>query len=138
VTATEGSQAVVSTLQWIGLVLGLLVVLIGLPAVIWPGPTGERVLALMARRGVLRSWGVFLLIVAVAIALATAEPVSLFEWVMLIVAMGMAIGASIDLLSPESSRSLAAQYFKKEDLLRFSSGVGVVFGCWLIYLSLTA
>jgi hypothetical protein len=136
VTAAEERQ-VMSTLHRIGLVLGLLVVLIGLPAVIWPGPTGERVFALMSQRGVLRSWGALLLVVAVAIVLATAEPLSLFEWVMLIVAMGMAIGGLIDLLSPESSRSLAAQYFKKEDLLRFSSGVGVVLGGWLLYLSLT-
>ena len=127
-----------SILQWVGLLMGLLIVLTRLPMFIWPGPTGERIVALFARRGVLRSWGALLLAVALTITLAAAEPFSLFEWVMLIVAVGMGIAGVISVVSPESALSLVQQVFKEEEFVRFGALVGMAFGTWLIYLSLAA
>ncbi len=77
------------------------------------------------------------MIIAVTIALVAAGPFSLFEWVMLILATLMAIGGLVALLAPGFSRRIAAQLFEEEEFVRFGSGVGVVFGCWLIYLSLS-
>ena len=127
-----------TALQWIGLVVGLLIVLTRVPTVIWPGPTGDRVLGLIARRGILRSWSVVSLVFAFAIALTITAPLSLFEYVMLVVAVLAALGGMIFLVFPQSARSFAEQVFSEEAFIRYGAAVGVVFGCWLIYLSLSA
>ncbi len=127
-----------TALQWIGLVLGLLIVVTRVPGVIWPGPAGNYVLGLMARRGFLRSVSVVLLLVAFAIALATNEPLSLFEYVMLVMAGLLALGGLIWLVFPQAVRGFAEQVLDEEAFIRFGGAVGVVFGCWLSYLSVNA
>ena len=127
-----------TALQWIGLVLGLLIVFTRVSMFVWPGPAGDGVLGLMARRGFLRSVSVVLLLVAFAIALATTEPLSLFEYVMLVMAGLMALGGLIWLVFPQAVRSFAEQVLDEEAFIRVGGAVGVVFGCWLIYLSVNA
>ena len=77
------------------------------------------------------------MVVAFTVALATGELFSLLEWVMLIVAMLIGRTGLIYLVSPESSRGLAEQVLTEKAFIRFRAGIGVVFGSWLIYLSLS-
>jgi uncharacterized protein YjeT (DUF2065 family) len=127
-----------TALQWIGLIVGLVIVATRLPMVIWPGPMGDRILGLIARRGFVRSFSVVPLVVAFAIARTTTQPLSLFEYVLLVLAVLWVLGGLTWLVFPQAVRSIAEQLFKKEAFVRYSGAAAVVFGCWLTYLSLNA
>jgi uncharacterized protein YjeT (DUF2065 family) len=127
-----------TALQWIGLIVGILTVVTRVPLVIWPGPMGDRILRLISRRGFLRSGSVVLLVLAFSIARTITEPLSLFEYVMLALAVLWVLGGLIWLLFPQAVLGIAEQLLDKEALNRFGGAGAVVFGCWLIYLSLNA
>jgi hypothetical protein len=127
-----------TALQWIGLGVGLLIVVTRLPMVIWPGPIGDRISALFELTLVLTSVGVCLWVLAFAIALNVARPLSLLEGVMLVLAMLTAANGAVFLFHPAAVPGLAKQLSGEPLYMRVSAGVSVIFGCWLITLSLNA
>ena len=76
-------------LQWIGLALGLLIVVTRVPLLIWPEPILGWWLTTLARnpRVILRSWGAFLGLLALAIGLTLTSPLSVLEQVMAVLAV---------------------------------------------------
>jgi hypothetical protein len=132
----------VTPLQWIGLTLGLLIVVTRLPLLIWPEPILGWLLAALARnpRVILRSWGAFLCLLALAIGLTIASPLSVLEQVMaLLAALFVGFGV-VSLLFPESTQQFVEQIWGgvAPRVVRTAAGIGVGFGVWLAYLSLSA
>jgi hypothetical protein len=129
-----------TTLQWIGLMLGVLIVLTRLPMVIWPEAARRFLLRLLDRGGprIMRGMGVFFWIVAAAILLTVLPPWSLLEQVMLALAALFSVGGVAWVLFPGACRQFAEQILDDAPLIRAAATVAVALGAWLISLSLSA
>ena len=128
-------------LQWIALALGLLIIVTRVPIVIWPERSLGWLLAALARspRAIFRGWGAFVAIVALAIVWTVAQPLSLLEQVMVVLAVLFAGFGVVALLFPESFQRFVEQIWSgvPPRVIRVAAGVGVAFGGWLVYLSLS-
>jgi hypothetical protein len=127
-------------LQWIGLALGLLIIVTRVPLVVWPEPILGWLLDALARnpRVILRSWGVFACLLALAIGLSIASPLSVLEQVMAVLAV-LFVGVGVaGVLFPESTQRFVAQIWEgvAPRVVRAAAGIGVLFGVWLVSLSL--
>lgn len=130
-----------SALQWIGLGLGLLIIVTRLPLVIWPERILGWLLDVLARspRVVLRGWGAFASALALAIAGTVEPPLSLLEGVMGVLAVLFAGVGAACMLFPESAQKFVAQIWGDVPprVVRTAGAIGVVFGAWLVSLSLS-
>ncbi len=123
-----------------GFGVGSLMVATRLPVVIWPEPYRDRILALLREGGAfLRGVAVALLVMAGGIAWTTAEPFSLLERVLQVLALFFVVGGMMLLVFRESFRLFAEQIWSDipSRVLRVGGSAVVAFGGWLIYLSIS-
>jgi len=129
-----------SAMQWIGLLIGLLVLATRLPAVIWPGPYRERVRSFLLKSGpgTVRALGAFLWVVVVAIVVLVVGRLSLLEAVLLILSLLFAASGAIALFAPDAYRRSSEAFLSRlpDWALRAAGVVGVALGVWIVVLSL--
>jgi hypothetical protein len=138
--AERSPQAAMTTLQWIGVVLGLLVICTRLPGALWPEAWTAWVRRhLLARAGAMRALGALLVLSALVILVLIVKTLSLQQAVMLVLAVMLAAGGMISLLFPDAQRRFADEFLRRMSPLgiRVLSWIGVAFGLWIVYLSLS-
>jgi hypothetical protein len=128
-----------TSMQWIGLMVGLLVLLSRLPGVIWPGPWVNGVRSLLARTAAVRTLGVVLLVLAGVVVVLLTSTLTFYQTVMLVVAVTCVGGGIVTLFFPAAYRAFADDILSAMPLpaVRVATGVGSALGLWIIYLSLT-
>jgi len=128
-----------TSMQWIGLIVGLLVLLSRLPGVFWPGPWVNGVRALLARPAAVRTLGLVLLLLAGVVVVLLTSTLTFFQTVMLLVAVACIGGGIVTLLFPEAYRTFSDGVLSAVPLplVRVATGLGSALGLWIIYLSLT-
>jgi hypothetical protein len=128
-----------TSMQWIGLIVGAMVLLSRLPGVIWPGPWVRQVRALVARPAAVRTLGVVLLVLAAVVVVLLPHTLSFFQTVMLVVAVVCVGGGIVTLFFPDAYRALTDRVLSAMPLpvVRVAAGLGSALGVWIIYLSLT-
>lgn len=130
-----------TTMEWIGLIIGVLVLATRLPAVVWPGAYRERVLGIMARSGpgLVRAIGAFLWVLVIAVVVQVVRMLTLLQAVLLVLSVLFAAFGTLALVSPDGYRRFSESFLGglPEWAIRLGGVVGVALGSWLVYLSLT-
>jgi uncharacterized protein YjeT (DUF2065 family) len=129
-----------TTLQWVGIALGLVVVGTRLPGAFWPEAWTAWVRAhLLAQPGVVRTFGGFLVLGAIVILVLIVKTLSAQQAVMLVLAVLLAASGVVSLLFPDEYRRFADGVLGRlpPGIVRAVSVGGAVFGLWIVYLSLS-
>lgn len=129
-----------TTLQWVGLILGLLVIAIRLPGILWPRPYMDKALGIIeAGPTTLRVLGAVLWGFAVVIVALLAKTLSVLQIVLLVMAVLFVLGGGMIVLTPEVYQRFARRIAEgmPDPVIRLVCLVAVVFGSWLVYLSVT-
>ena len=128
-----------TSMQWIGLIVGALVLLSRLPGVFWPERWVAAVHALLARPAAVRTLGIVLLVLASVVVVLLTNTLTFFQTVMLVVAVACVGGGIVTLLFPEAYRSFSVRLLAATPLpmVRVTTALGSALGVWIIYLSLT-
>lgn len=130
-----------TTMQWIALSLGILLLATRLPALIWPGPYRRKVLDVLQRSGptLIRGLGVFLWLLVVTVVVLVMRTLTLLQGVLLVLAILFAAGGTIAIGHPDGYRRMGETVLSRmpDWALRVAALVGIALGGWLVYLSLT-
>lgn len=129
-----------TTMQWIGLSVGLLVVLVRFPGIFWPEAYRARVLAVLdGYPSVVRAIGALLWPLAVTILVLVARTLTILQVVMLVIAVLFVVLGVVIVFFPEGFRKLAETTLKGLPLaaVRVTCAFAVGFGLWIVYLSLS-
>jgi hypothetical protein len=129
-----------TTLQWIGVTLGLLVIGTRLPGVLWPEAWTAIVRTrLLAEPRRIRVLGAFLLLSALVIVVLIVQTLALQQAVMLVLAVLLAGSGIVATLFPDAYRRFSSELLRRLSpvLIRVGSAVGVALGLWIVYLSLS-
>lgn len=127
-------------LQWIGLVVGSLIVVARVPGVLWPEEYKTKVRAIVqGSPAALKALGVFLWVVALATFVLVAKTLTLLQALMMILAVFFVVGGVVILFFPAAYRGLAERVLgaMPQAGVRIACALGVLFGVWVVYLSLT-
>jgi hypothetical protein len=130
-----------STLEWIALMLGILIVATRAPALVWPERTREIALSLLDRlEG--RQWrfvGVALIAIAVVITLLLIQTMPLINSALLVLSLLLAGAGACGLAFPQPSVRFVRGVWERMPLLliRCSGALAIALGIWLIALALT-
>jgi len=129
-----------TTLQRIGLAVGILIALGRFPAIIWPEAyvRGMRS-AVLGRPRVVRALGALLLALAGTIVALVAATLTLFQGVMLVVAVLLVAGSVAMLAFTEGYRALAERMLAAlpDVAVRLGGVLGVALGVWIVVLALS-
>mgnify|MGYP000030864129 CR=1 FL=1 len=130
-----------TTMQWIALSIGVLVLATRLPALIWPGPYRRTVLDILQGSGpnAIRALGGFLWVLVVTVVVLVMRTLTLLQGVLLVLAIAFAAAGAVAITHPEGYRRFSTSLLTRmpDWALRLAAAVGVVLGSWLVYLSLT-
>jgi hypothetical protein len=130
-----------TTVQWIALAIGVLLLATRFPALIWPAPYRERVLALLGRSGPgsIRAIGAFLWVLVVTVVVLVLRTLTLLQGVLLVLAVLFAAAGAVALTHPDGYRRFSESFLTRTPdwALRAGAAVGVALGGWIVYLSLT-
>lgn len=129
-----------TTMEQIGLGLGLLIALLRLPAIFWPAGY-VRVLrgGVLEKPLVVRVLGALLLVIALTIVTLVAQTLTLFQTVMLVIAVFLVAGGMAMLALTDAYRAVAERMLgaSPEIVVRLGGVVGVALGVWIVVLSLS-
>jgi hypothetical protein len=129
-----------TTMQWIALAIGLLLLVTRAPAVLWPGPYRRTALDLLQGSGrtVIRLLGVFLWVLVVTVVVLLLRTLTLLQGVLLILAVLFAAAGAVAVAQPDGYRLFSERMLARlpDWALRCAALVGVALGGWLVYLSL--
>ncbi|MEW6268268.1 MAG: hypothetical protein AB1689_03100 [Thermodesulfobacteriota bacterium] len=129
------------TTEWIALAIGVLLLATRFPALVWPSPYRERVLAILGRSGPgpIRALGAFLWVLVVTVVVLVLRTLTLLQGVLLVLAILLAATGAVALTHPEGYRRFSESLLARTPdwALRLGAAVGVALGAWLVYLSLT-
>jgi uncharacterized protein YjeT (DUF2065 family) len=130
-----------TTMQWIALSIGVLVLATRLPAVIWPSSYRRTVLDLLhdSSPNVIRALGGFLWVLVVTVVVLVLRTLTVLQGVLLVLAIAFAAGGTVAVTHPEGYRRFSSGLLTRmpDWALRSAALVGVALGGWLVYLSLT-
>ena len=130
-----------TTMQWIALSIGVLLLATRVPALIWPGPYRRIVLDLLQGSGrtLIRALGAFLLVLVVTVAVLLMRTLTLLQGVLLVLAIVFAGAGAVAITQPDGYRRFSERLLARlpDWALRCGAAVGVALGGWLVYLSLT-
>jgi len=129
-----------TTMEKIGLGLGAWIILMRFPAIVWPDAYVRIVRsAILERPLVVRVLGALLLLVAGVVVTLVAQTLTLFQAVMLIVAVLAVGGGMAMLLFTDGYRALAERMVGAMPGfgVRLSGVLGVALGIWIVVLSLS-
>lgn len=127
-------------LQWIGLVVGSLIIIARVPGVLWPEEYRRRIQALIqGSPAVFKGLGVFLWIVALATFVLVAKTLTLLQALMMVLAVLFVVGGVVMIFFPAAYQRVAERVLgaMPQAGVRAACGLGVLFGVWVVYLSLT-
>ena len=130
-----------STLDWTALTLGVLIVAIRIPALLWPDRTREITLSLLDRlEG--RQWrffGVVLIAIAIVITVLLIQTMPLIDSALLVISLLLASAGACGLAFPQPSVRFARGAWERMPplLIRCWGVVAIALGTWLIVLALT-
>ena len=130
-----------STLDWIALILGALIVATRIPALLWPERTREITLSWLERlEG--RQWrfvGALLVAMAVVIGLLLIETMPLINSILLVISvlLGGAGACGLAFLQPSAIFARGMWERMPPLLIRCWGAVAIALGIWLIALALT-
>lgn len=130
-----------STLDWIALILGALIVVIRIPALLWPDRTREISLSLLDRLGS-RQWrfiGVILIAIAIVITLLLIQTMPLINSALLLISLLLAATGACGLAFPQPSVRFARGIWERMPplLIRCWGALAIALGICLIALALT-
>jgi hypothetical protein len=129
-----------STLDWIALILGALIVVTRIPALLWPERTREIALSLLDRlEG--RQWrfvGALLVAIAIVITLLLIQTMPLINSALLVISLLLAVAGACGLAFPQPSERFARGLWEHMPplLIRCSGVIAIALGVWLIALAL--
>ena len=130
-----------TTIQWIALSIGVLLLATRLPALIWPGPYRRTVLDLLQGSGptLIRALGAFLWVLVVTVVVLLMRTLTLLQSVLLVMAILFAAAGAVAITHPDGYRRFSESMLSgmPDWALRAASLVGVALGAWLVYLALT-
>lgn len=130
-----------TTIQWIALSIGVLLLVTRLPALIWPGPYRRTLLDILqgSGPGLIRALGAFLWVLVITVVVLLMRTLTLLQSVLLVMAILFAAAGAIALTHPDGYRRLAETVLSRTpDLaMRALSLVGIALGGWLVYLATT-
>ena len=129
-----------TTMEKIGLGLGIFIALLRFPAIIWPDAYVRVVrTAILERPFVVRALGALLLLVAGVLVALVAQTLTLFQAVMLVVAVLAVAGGMAMLVFTDGYRMLAERVIGAMPGVgvRLGGVIGVALGIWIIVLSLS-
>lgn len=130
-----------TTMQKIGLGIGILIALGRLPAIFWPDGYIRGIRSgILERPLIVRALGVLLLGFAVAIVSLVAQTLTLFQTVMLVIALLFVAGGMAMLVFTDGYRAFTERIAGALPSLvvRLGGVVGVGVGIWIVVLSLSA
>ena len=130
-----------STLDWIALILGALIVATRIPALLWPERTREFAVSWLERLegGQWRFVGVLFIVIAIVITLLLIETMPLINSVLLVMSLALAGAGACGLAFPQPSAVFARGMWQRMPslLIRCSGAIAIAIGIWLIALALT-
>jgi uncharacterized protein YjeT (DUF2065 family) len=129
-----------TTMQWIGLAVGALIVLLRFPGIAWPDAYKRFALGVLERTPhVARAIGAVLWVIAISILVLVAGTLTMLQVVMLVVAVLFVIVGVVLVLFPDAYRAFAQRTLNWLPLVgvRIACGVAVALGFWIVYLSLS-
>ncbi|HEY8514413.1 MAG TPA: hypothetical protein VIS07_02755 [Candidatus Binatia bacterium] len=130
-----------TTIEWIALAIGVLLLATRIPALLWPSPYRTRVLAILERSGpgLIRALGAFLWVLVVTVVVLVLRTLTLLQGVLLVLAILFAAAGAVALTHPDGYRRMSERLLggMPDWGLRLGALVGVGLGSWLVYLSLT-
>jgi len=127
-------------MEKIGLGLGIFIALLRFPAIIWPDAYVRVVRsAILERPFVVRALGALLLLVAGVLVALVAQTLTVFQAVMLVVAVLAVAGGMAMLVFTDGYRMLAERVIGAMPGagVRLGGVIGVALGIWIIVLSLS-
>jgi hypothetical protein len=128
-----------STTQWIGVTIGLLILAARLPAVIWPGAYRDGLRAFLegSGPGAIRALGAFLWAVVVTIVVLVLGRLSLLEAVLLVVAVLSTAAGAIAVFAPDRYQQFSVGLLGRmpDWAARLGGLLGVALGAWILVLS---
>ena len=130
-----------STLDWIALVLGALIVVTRIPALLRPERTREIALSLLDRlEG--RRWrfvGVILIAMAIVITLLLIQTMPVINSALLVISLLLAAAGACGLAFPQPSERFARGIWERMPplLIRCSGAISIALGALLIVLALS-
>jgi hypothetical protein len=129
-----------TTMEKIGLGIGTLIVLLRLPAIVWPEAYVRGIRSMILEKPlVVRTLGALLLLVAATIVALVAETLTLFQAVMLVVAVLLFGGGMAMLMFTDGYRAFSERVIGAlpDAGVRLGGVVGVALGIWIVVLSLS-
>ncbi len=130
-----------STLDWIALVLGALIVVTRIPALLWPERTRELALSWLERLkgGQWRFVGVILVAMAIVITLLLIQTMPLINSALLVISVLLAATGVCGIAFPQPSAVFARGIWERMPplMIRCSGAVAIAIGTCLIVLALT-
>jgi len=130
-----------TTIQWIALSIGVLLLATRLPALIWPGPYRRTVLDVLSGSGptLIRALGGFLWVLVITVVALVMRTLTLLQSVLLVLAILFAAAGAVALTHPDGYRRFAETMLTRTPdwAMRAASLVGIALGGWLVYLALT-
>lgn len=129
-----------TTMAKLGLGIGLLIALVRFPAIIWPASYVRSVRSLILDKpSVVRALGALLLFFAVTIVTLVAKTLTLFQAVLLIVAVFFVAGGMAMLVFTDGYRAFAERIITvlPDVAVRLAGVLGVALGIWIVVLSLS-
>ena len=130
-----------STLDWIALILGALIVVTRIPALLWPERTRKIALSWLEllQGGRWRFVGAILITIAIVVTLLLIETMPLINSVLLVISLLLAAAGACGLAFPQPSALFARGAWERMPplLIRCSGAIAIALGTWLIALALT-
>ena len=130
-----------TTMQWIALSIGVLLLATRLPALVWPERYRRTVLDILHATGpgMIRVLGGFLWLLVVTVVALVMRTLTLLQGVLLVLAIAFAAAGAVAITYPEGYRRFSTGLLTRmpDWALRCAAAVGVALGSWLAYLSLT-
>jgi hypothetical protein len=127
-----------TTMEKLGLAIGILIALLRLPAIFWPAAYVRAVRSMILERPlVVRALGALLLLFAGTIVILVAQTLTLFQAVMLVVAVLFVAGGTVMLAFTDGYRALTERIVAAlpDVAVRIGGVVGVALGLWIVALS---
>lgn len=129
-----------TTMEKIGLGIGILIALVRFPAIVWPEAYVRGMRSMVLEKPlVVRALGAVLLLFAATIVTLVAQTLTLFQTVMLVVAILFVGGGVAMLVFTDGYRAFGDRLVGAlPDLaVRLGGVVGVALGIWIVVLSLS-